>query len=472
MPIIPWGAKPGSSGGGAVSSVSNSDGTLTISPTTGSVVASIATSAALPGNPTTTTQSAGDNSTKIATDAFVTTAIANAIAAVNPAQAVQAATTTASNTSGLTYIHVAGIGDTFTGSINTAITFDGHTLVLGDRVLIKNDTQTSPGAVTAGTFNGIYTVTQIQTVAVPPILTRATDYDTPSDINDTGAIPVLLGTVNGLTSWILTTSITAVGTGANPLSYSQFSYSPSTIIPPNLGGTGIGNNAASTLTISGSFGTTLTVTGTTSVTLPTSGTLVSSVTTGNGISATNTAGALAFTLGAITPTTVNGLTISTSTGTLSITNGKTASISNSLTLAGTDSTTMTFPTTSATIARTDAANTFSGTQTTVLVVQTPQAISVTTNAGTADVNHGIQNFTNSSAAAMTITLTTTSAVDGQMKIIRIYDFSAVAEGITWVNTENSTITEPATSNGSTTLPLTVGFQFNGSTSKWRCIATA
>lgn len=44
-------------------------------------------------------------------------------------------------------------------------------------------------------------------------------------------------------------------------------------IAPNLGGTGVANNAASTLTISGAFGTTLTVTGTTALTLPTTGTL-------------------------------------------------------------------------------------------------------------------------------------------------------------------------------------------------------
>jgi hypothetical protein len=43
------------------------------------------------------------------------------------------------------------------------------------------------------------------------------------------------------------------------------------------GGTGVANNAASTLTISGAFGTTLTVTGTTAVTLPTSGTLATTV---------------------------------------------------------------------------------------------------------------------------------------------------------------------------------------------------
>jgi len=45
------------------------------------------------------------------------------------------------------------------------------------------------------------------------------------------------------------------------------------VLSPVDGGTGIANNAASTLTISGAFATTLTVTGATGVTLPTSGTL-------------------------------------------------------------------------------------------------------------------------------------------------------------------------------------------------------
>lgn len=46
-----------------------------------------------------------------------------------------------------------------------------------------------------------------------------------------------------------------------------------TVISPVYGGTGVANNIASTLTISGSFATTLTVTAGTSVTLPVSGTL-------------------------------------------------------------------------------------------------------------------------------------------------------------------------------------------------------
>ena len=44
-------------------------------------------------------------------------------------------------------------------------------------------------------------------------------------------------------------------------------------LPAANGGTGVANNAASTLTISGAFATTLTVSGTTGVTLPTTGTL-------------------------------------------------------------------------------------------------------------------------------------------------------------------------------------------------------
>lgn len=59
--------------------------------------------------------------------------------------------------------------------------------------------------------------------------------------------------------------------------------------------------------------------------------------------------------------TLSGFT-ATGTGTLAL-GAKTLTVSNTLTLAGTDSTTMTFPSTTATIARTDAANTFTGAST-------------------------------------------------------------------------------------------------------------
>lgn len=180
------------------------------------------------------------------------------------------------------------------------------------------------------------------------------------------------------------------------------------------------------------------------------------------------------TLGVATATSINKMAITApaTSSTLAVADGKTLTASNTLTLAGTDSTTMTFPSTSASIARTDAAQTFTGTQTFSQIVTTNNAITASGNAATVPITSRISTVTNNSAATLTITITTTSAVDGMMVIVRILDFSAAAQTITWVNTENSTVTAPTTSNGSTTLPLTVGFQYNSATSKWRCIASA
>jgi hypothetical protein len=220
--------------GGYVSSVSNSDGTLTISPTTGAAVASIALGHANSWsgqqtftNPIVGTQSASDNSTKGASTAYVTTAVNNAIAGVNPAVAVQYATTAAGDTSALTYSNgVSGVGATLTGANNATTSIDGHTFVVGDvgitRVLVKNDTQSPSGA-----FNGVYLFTALHTVGTGDIFTRALDYDMPSDINNTGAIPVISGTANANTSWVETAAIVTVGT--DPLSFTQFSLNPTTL---------------------------------------------------------------------------------------------------------------------------------------------------------------------------------------------------------------------------------------------------
>ena len=202
---------------------------------TGSGSAVFGTSPTL-SDPVVGTQSTSDNSTKAASTAYVTTAIANAVAGVNPAVAVQAATTVAGDTSGFTYNNgVSGVGATLTGpTANTAVTIDGYTFTaLGQRLLVKNDTQSPSGA-----FNGVYYVTTLQAPLVKPVLTRALDYNQPSDINNTGAIPVINGTVNSDTSWLLTSSVTTVGT--DPLTYVQFTINPTTIV-----------TTARTLTIAG-----------------------------------------------------------------------------------------------------------------------------------------------------------------------------------------------------------------------------
>ncbi len=73
---------------------------------------------------------------------------------------------------------------------------------------------------------------------------------------------------------------------------------------------------------------------------------------------TGTSGGLVFagsptlttpTLGAATATSINGLSITTTTGGITVANGKTPVFNNSITFAGTDSTTQTFPSTSGTV---------------------------------------------------------------------------------------------------------------------------
>lgn len=170
-------------------------------------------------NPVVGTQSQGDSSTKAASTAYVDVAIANAVAGVNPAVAVQAATTSSSDTAGYTYNNgVSGIGATLTaGSSNVALTVDGYTFTaIGQRLLVKNNSTAA--------YNGVYYVTQVQAALLPVILTRALDYDTPSDINNTGAIPVVNGTVNGTTQWVETAQVNTVGT--DPLVFTLFTQNP------------------------------------------------------------------------------------------------------------------------------------------------------------------------------------------------------------------------------------------------------
>ncbi|KKU73195.1 MAG: Hemagluttinin family protein [Candidatus Amesbacteria bacterium GW2011_GWB1_47_26] len=135
------------------------------------------------------------------------------------------------------------------------------------------------------------------------------------------------------------------------------------VIGPAYGGTGIANNAASTLTLSGNYATTLTLTGTTGITLPTSGTLYGTATdsitssqlltslsdeTGTGVAVFGTSPTITtsittpsttFALVNTTATTVNfagaatSLNLGAATGTTTINNA--ASISGALTLFGT-----------------------------------------------------------------------------------------------------------------------------------------
>jgi hypothetical protein len=238
------------SSGGSVTSVSNSDSTLTISPTTGAVVGSLNlnhantwTAAQALGNSTATTQSQADNSTKLATTAYTDLAVANAVAGVNPAVAVLAAST--ANIAG-TYTQVGGgIGDFFTVTATGAFTLDGIAInTIGQRVLLKDQSTASQ--------NGVYTATVVGAVAVSPVFTRALDYDVPSDVNNTGTIPVQSGTVNTTTSWLLTSQVISIGSAGSSLTYTKFSLAPSSIVTASSPGAGVAHFAGSTQAVTSS----------------------------------------------------------------------------------------------------------------------------------------------------------------------------------------------------------------------------
>ncbi len=157
---------------------------------------------ALAANPTTNLQAA----TKQYVD--------NAISAVNPAVECTAAST--ANIPGTYVVVGGGIGDTFTITATGAFTLDGQTPAATSRVLLKDQSTTLQ--------NGIYIVTIAGSLGVSPVLTRALDYDTASDVNSTGVIPVLNGTINALTGWVISSAVTTVGT--DPITYTQFTKNP------------------------------------------------------------------------------------------------------------------------------------------------------------------------------------------------------------------------------------------------------
>ena len=122
---------------------------------------------------------------------------------------------------------------------------------------------------------------------------------------------------------------------------------------------GVNLSVSGTSTLSG-------LTASTALALNASKEIVSVTNTGTGDNVLATSPTMITpTLGVAVATSINkvALTAPATGSTLTIADGKTLTANQSLTLAGTDATTMTFPSTNATIARIDAAQTFTGDQT-------------------------------------------------------------------------------------------------------------
>src|SRR5579859_927142 len=131
-------------------------------------------------------------------------------------EAVAAATTT--TLSSVTYNNgSAGVGATLTdASAGTVLVIDGYTVLLNDRILVKNQASQIQ--------NGIYVLTTVGVSGTTPfVLTRSTDADTSSQLFG-ATVYVNQGTVNANTGWTQTTSGT-ITIGTSSISWAQFSGS-------------------------------------------------------------------------------------------------------------------------------------------------------------------------------------------------------------------------------------------------------
>jgi hypothetical protein len=112
----------------------------------------------------------------------------------------------------------SGVGATLTKTIPlSGLSVDGFTPAVGNRILVKNQTN--------GAYNGIYTVTVVGSGATAWVLTRATDYDSTgtgtNEIDQGDYVLVLAGTVNTNTSWVQQTALPIV-IGTTALVWTQF----------------------------------------------------------------------------------------------------------------------------------------------------------------------------------------------------------------------------------------------------------
>lgn len=107
----------------------------------------------------------------------------------------------------------SGVGATLTSNVNGALSIDGVSPTLNDRILVKNQSTTYQ--------NGVYVATDLGSAGTPYILTRATDFDSPAEIQPGSIVFIQDGTTQADTSFVETEIVFAVGT--SPILFTQFS---------------------------------------------------------------------------------------------------------------------------------------------------------------------------------------------------------------------------------------------------------
>lgn len=207
-----------------------------------------------------------------------------------------------------------GVGATITANAVGALSVDGSTPAVNDRVLVKNEiTGNAP-------YNGVYVVTTVGDGATAFVLTRATDYDTSgtatNEIAPGDFFLVTGGATNANTSWVQQTPLPIV-VGTTSLVFIQFAAPVAYSAGTGLSLVGTVFNIANTTVVAGSYGDASTVP---NYVVNAQGQLTSSTTTNIAISASQvTTGTLAVAQGGtnISAYAVGDIIYASTTGVLS-----------------------------------------------------------------------------------------------------------------------------------------------------------
>jgi len=176
------------------------------------------------------------------------------------------------------------------GNITTNATFNGFTSVAASGTTITLTAASTPVYSITGSGGQVIQLPNATTLPNGIIFSFNNNQSSGAiTVNNASATLVVSVPSGGYTTIVLLSNATSAGTwDRHDQTPSNVSWSTNTLdyagsitsatwngvaVAANRGGTGVANNSASTITISGAFGTTFTVSGTTAVTLPTTGTL-------------------------------------------------------------------------------------------------------------------------------------------------------------------------------------------------------
>ena len=246
----------------------------------------------------------------------------------------------------------SGVGATLTNSgTQAAITIDGRVLVVGERVLVKDQT--------TGLQNGFYKVTTVGTASVNWVLTRTVDADEDSEITPGAFTFVEEGTV-GANNGYVCTNVGAITVGTTAITFVQFSGAGSVIAGDGLTKTG------NTLNVVGTAGR------------------ISIAADAVDISSSYVGQATITTLGTITTGTWQGSVIDGTYGGTGVANtGKTITLGGNLTTSGAHATTVTTTAnTTVTLPVSGTLATLAGTETFTNKTLTSPVIATIVNSGT------------------------------------------------------------------------------------------